>query len=146
LTALIQRPRRLIYLSSGLHRGGDASLDDLQWARKRWSDSQAYSDTKLHDVLLAFAIARHWKDVYSNALEPGWVPTKMGGPSAPDDLELGARTQAWLASSDEPAARVSGKYFFHQKLRNTHAAAHDERVQERLIAACEKISGTVIPA
>jgi NAD(P)-dependent dehydrogenase (short-subunit alcohol dehydrogenase family) len=145
LTALIDRPRRLIYLSSGLHRGGDATLDDLQWTRKRWSDSQAYSDTKLHDVLLAFGIARRWKDVYSNVLEPGWVPTKMGGPSAPDDLELGARTQVWLASSDEPAAKVTGKYFFHQRVRSSHSAAHDERVQERLIEACEKISEVAIP-
>jgi NAD(P)-dependent dehydrogenase (short-subunit alcohol dehydrogenase family) len=141
LTALLQRPKRLIYLSSGLHRGGDPSLEDLQWTKRSWNAMQAYSDTKLHDVLLAFAIARRWPDVYSNALEPGWVPTKMGGPNAPDDLELGARTQVWLASSDEPAAKVTGKYFFHQRLRNAHAAAHDEDVQERLIEACEKLSG-----
>jgi NAD(P)-dependent dehydrogenase (short-subunit alcohol dehydrogenase family) len=31
LTALIQQPKRLIYLSSGLHKGGDASLQDLTW-------------------------------------------------------------------------------------------------------------------
>jgi NAD(P)-dependent dehydrogenase (short-subunit alcohol dehydrogenase family) len=146
LTALIRRPRRLIYLSSGLHRSGDPSLEDLQWTQRRWNDMQAYSDTKLHDVLLAFAIARRWSDVYSNALEPGWVPTKMGGPGAPDDLELGARTQTWLATSDEPAARVSGKYFFHQRLRNAHAAAQDEKIQERLIEACEKVSGVKLTA
>ena len=146
LTALIQRPRRLIYLSSGLHRGGDPSLEDLQWTRRRWNDMQAYSDTKLHDVLLAFAIARRWSDVYSNALEPGWVPTKMGGPGAPDDLELGARTLSWLASSDEPGAKVSGKYFFHQRLRDAHPAAHDESIQERLIEECEKVSGVKLAA
>src|SRR5215831_6592419 len=31
LTALIQRPMRLVYLSSGLHQRGDASLKDLAW-------------------------------------------------------------------------------------------------------------------
>jgi NAD(P)-dependent dehydrogenase (short-subunit alcohol dehydrogenase family) len=79
LTALIQRPRRLVYLSSGLHQSGDASLEDLAWKERSWRGQQAYSDTKLHDVLLAFAIARLWPHILSNALEPGWVATKMGG-------------------------------------------------------------------
>ena len=79
LTALIARPRRLIYLSSGMHSGGDLVLDDLQWTRRRWNGSQAYSDSKLMDAMLAFAVARLWPDVSSNAVTPGWVATKMGG-------------------------------------------------------------------
>ncbi len=105
LTALMHRPDRLVYLSSGLHTGGTAKLDDLQWSGRRWNGSQAYSDTKLHDVLLAFGVARRWPDVLSNALTPGWVPTRMGGPGASDDLEQGHLTQAWLAVSDDPEAR-----------------------------------------
>ncbi len=104
LTALIKKPKRLVYLSSGLHRNGDASLKDLAWEQRPWQGQQAYSDTKLHDVLLAFAVARRWPGVLSNALEPGWVPTKMGGAGAPDDLDEGHRTQVWLAVSDDPAA------------------------------------------
>ena len=50
-------------------------------------------------------------------VEPGWVPTKMGGPDAPDDLSQAAVTQAWLAVSDDPAATVTGRYFYHQRLR-----------------------------
>jgi NAD(P)-dependent dehydrogenase (short-subunit alcohol dehydrogenase family) len=76
LTALIARPKRIVYLSSALHRDGDASLKDLTWAHRPWSGRQAYSDTKFHDVLLAFAIARRWRGVLSNALEPGWVPPR----------------------------------------------------------------------
>ena len=37
----------------------------------------------------------------SNALAPGRVPTKMGGPGAPDDLSQAHLTQAWLAVSGE---------------------------------------------
>src|SRR3954465_3091162 len=105
LTALIHRPKRLVYLSSGLHQSGDASLKDLAWRERPWRGQQAYSDTKLHDVILAFAIARLWPDVFSNALEPGWVPTKMGGPGAPDDMLKAPVTQAWLAVSNDKLAR-----------------------------------------
>jgi NAD(P)-dependent dehydrogenase (short-subunit alcohol dehydrogenase family) len=145
LTALIQRPKRLVYLSSGLHKGGDASLKDLAWEHRPWQGQQAYSDTKLHDVLLAFAIARRWTDVLSNALEPGWVPTKMGGPGAPDDLDAGHRTQVWLAVSTDPAAMVTGEYFFHMRPRTPLPAARDAERQEKLIEACKHFSGVDLP-
>ncbi|TMH59270.1 MAG: SDR family NAD(P)-dependent oxidoreductase [Betaproteobacteria bacterium] len=122
LTALIRKPKRLVYLSSGMHRSGDPSLKDLTWSARPWRGSSAYADTKLHDVILAFAVARKWPDVLSNALEPGWVATKMGGPGAPDDLDAGAVTQVWLATSNDPEAMVSGQYFYHQKRRAAEAA------------------------
>jgi NAD(P)-dependent dehydrogenase (short-subunit alcohol dehydrogenase family) len=146
LTELIHRPKRLIYLSSGLHQNGDASLDDLLWERRRWHGTQAYSDTKLHDVMLAFAIARRWLDVFSNAMEPGWVATKMGGPNAPDDLDAAHRTQVWLATSDDPAAKVTGEYFLHMKLRKPNPVARDTARQEKLLAACKQYSGIEMPS
>ena len=145
LTALIQKPKRLIYLSSGLHQNGDPSLQDLAWEARSWQGTQAYSDTKFHDVLLAFAVARRWHDVLSNALEPGWVATKMGGPGAPDDLEAGYVTQAWLAVSDDKAAKVTGEYFYHQKLRKPHPATRDVEKQEKLIEECRRFSGVELP-
>ena len=145
LTALIQKPKRLVYLSSGLHRSGDASLRDLAWENRLWQGQQAYSDTKLHDVLLTFAVARRWPDVLSNALEPGWVATKMGGPGAPDDLDAAHRTQVWLAVSDAPAARVTGEYFYHMRLRTPNPAARDTEQQERLLEACQRFSGVDLP-
>jgi NAD(P)-dependent dehydrogenase (short-subunit alcohol dehydrogenase family) len=145
LTALIDKPKRLVYLSSGLHRSGDASLVDLAWERRAWQGTTAYSDSKLHDALLACAVARRWPGVLSNALEPGWVATKMGGKGAPDDLQAAPKTQVWLAVSDEPAATVSGAYFYHMKPRDTHPAVHDVAVQEHLIEACEGFSGIRLP-
>ncbi len=146
LTALITKPQRLVYLSSGMHRSGDGSLRDLTWSTRPWDGSSAYADSKLHDLILAFAIARRWPDVYSNALEPGWVATKMGGAGAPDDLEAAPKTQVWLATSDEPAALVTGKYFYHMKQRAADKAAADRVTQERLLAECARLSGVSLPA
>jgi NAD(P)-dependent dehydrogenase (short-subunit alcohol dehydrogenase family) len=145
LTALISKPKRLVYLSSMLHQNGDPTLEDLTWKARAWVGVQAYSDTKLHDVLLAFGIARRWPGVLSNAVEPGWVPTKMGGTEATDDLDQAHRTQVWLAASDQPRALVTGEYFYHLKRKGTHPAAHDVARQDRLLAICEHLSGIALP-
>jgi len=141
LSVLIKLPKRLAYLSSGMHHGAGTDLDDLTWSRRRWNGSEAYAESKFHDVLLAFAIARKFPKIFSNALEPGWVPTKMGGSGAPDDLDQAHRTQAWLATSDDPAARVSGQYFFHQRPRAPNPAAKDVHKQDALLDQCARISG-----
>jgi NAD(P)-dependent dehydrogenase (short-subunit alcohol dehydrogenase family) len=145
LTALIRRPKRLVYLSSGLHESGDPSLNDLAWEDRPWRGQQAYADSKLHDVLVAFAVARRWPDVFSNALEPGWVATKMGGANAPDDLEEGRRTQVWLAVSEDPSAKVSGEYFYHMRPRKPHPATRDPGIQDKLLEACQRFSGVPLP-
>jgi NAD(P)-dependent dehydrogenase (short-subunit alcohol dehydrogenase family) len=144
LTALIHPPRRLIYISSGLHKEGDPSLGDLNWTQRPWQGQQAYSDSKLHNVLLAFAMARRLPGVLCNAMTPGWVQTKMGGLDANDDLDQAHRTQVWLATSDDPASQVSGKYFYHLKAEEPLAVALDDSLQDRFVAACEQLTGILI--
>ena len=145
LTAAIERPARLVYLSSGMHYGAAAEFSDLTWERRRWNGAQAYAETKLHDALLAFAAARRWPDVLSNAVDPGWVPTKMGGSGAPDDLDLAHRTQAWLAVSEEAGAKVSGRFFRNKQARAPNRVAEDAAVQDRLIELCAEISRVAFP-
>jgi NAD(P)-dependent dehydrogenase (short-subunit alcohol dehydrogenase family) len=129
-----------------MHRSARAELDDLTWQARRWNGSEAYAETKLHDVLLAFAIARRWPDVFSNAVEPGWVATRMGGPRAPDELDQGHRTQVWLAVSDDAAARVTGRLFFHLRERAPNPVAREAGVQDRFIEACARLSGITLPS
>lgn len=144
LTALIERPKRLIYLSSNMHYNKTPDFSDIQWKQRSWRSSAAYAETKLHDLLLAFAVARYWPDVFSNAVDPGWVPTRMGGPNAPDDLSEGCRTQAWLSVSSDGAACVSGRYFHHMKQQAPDPIANDESLQDQLIKICGQLSGIVL--
>lgn len=139
LTCLIHKPQRLIYLSSGMHRQGNADLKQLD------ARSVTYSDSKLHINILTMAVARKWPDVYANAVDPGWVPTKMGGAGAPDSLEHGYQTQTWLAASEDPRAKVSGRYFYHQKVKEGRPEAHDMAVQEELLAICARFTGVTFP-
>lgn len=141
LTALIERSGRLVYLSSSMHRGGGGSLRDIDWVERRWDSSRAYSESKLYVAALAFAVARRWPDVLSNAVDPGWVPTKMGGPGAPDDLEMGHLTQTWLAVSDDPAATVSGGYWYHRQRQSPAAEVSDPGFQDQLVAKLAELTG-----
>lgn len=143
LTAAVPRPARLVYLSSGMHLGGRARLDGLDWSGRR--PTATYSDSKLLVTVLAAAVARRWPDVFANAVDPGWVPTRMGGPDAPDDLHLGHLTQEWLATSAEPAARTSGGYWHHQQRRPAHPAVQDETFQDALLHELAACTGIALP-
>jgi NAD(P)-dependent dehydrogenase (short-subunit alcohol dehydrogenase family) len=145
LTALIDRPKTLVYLSSGMHHQAQANLGDILWQKRRWNGAHAYAESKLHDAMLAFAVARRWSEVRSNVLEPGWVATRMGGPGAPDDMDQAHLTQAWLATGDDPKAQVTGKYFYHQKRVSPNPEAEDPALQDRLIAICAEISAVELP-
>ena len=142
LTCMIRKPRRLIYLSSGMHLHGRANLENIKLDGSRLS----YSDSKLHVVMLCMAVARKWLDVYSNAVDPGWVPTRMGGPGAPDDLQKGYETQTWLAVSNDSRAKVSGRYFYHQSEKQPNPQANDVTLQEKFLSLCGNITGVPFPS
>lgn len=139
LTAVIHRPRRLVYLSSGMHRT-EPHLEDAQWESRRWSGWAAYSESKLYVTMLSLAVARLWPDTASNAVDPGWVPTRMGGRGAPDDLDEGCATQIALATG-APFPEVTGGYFHHMSIRPPAAGARNEALQEQLLGLCRKLSG-----
>ncbi|MGE5829472.1 MAG: SDR family NAD(P)-dependent oxidoreductase [Micromonosporaceae bacterium] len=146
LTALMPMPARLVYLSSGLQAQGVAVLDDLHFERREWQGFQAYCDSKLYDVMLAFAVARLHTGVRSNAVNPGWVRTRMGGAGAPDDLADGAATSVWLAVSDEPGATVTGRLLERGQTVPANPAASDVALQDGLLRACAEMSGVELPA
>jgi NAD(P)-dependent dehydrogenase (short-subunit alcohol dehydrogenase family) len=137
LTCLIEKPKRLIYVSSDMHLGGQSKLKDLQSN----FNNITYSDSKLQVLMLCKFFARHISDMFINALHPGWVPTKMGGKSAPDNLQKGYETQVWLSVSNDKDALVNGNYFFHQKQSRYSAEADELIKQDELAALCSEMSG-----
>jgi NAD(P)-dependent dehydrogenase (short-subunit alcohol dehydrogenase family) len=144
LTALIDRPDRLIYLSSGMHHGATGSLRDIDWTELRWDAARAYSESKLHVTALALALARAWPEVLSNVVDPGWVPTKMGGARATDDLEVGYITQTWLAVSNDSAATVSGGYWYHRQRQTPAREARDPAFQDQLMERLAALTGVAL--
>ena len=141
LTCLIEKPDRLIYMSSGMHMQGRAKLESFKTDIHRIT----YSDSKLHVLMLCKAAARKWPEGFANAVDPGWVPTKMGGKGAPDDLQKGFETQVWLAVSNDDKARVSGQYFYHQKATRSNPEADDVTLQEKFLLLCKELTGILFP-
>ncbi len=141
LTCLMEKPERLIYIGSDMQAYGHARLGTLSL-----ESGASYSDSKLYVLMMTMAVAKKWPQTYVNAVDPGWVPTKMGGAHAPDDLQKGAETQAWLAVSSEADAKVTGRYFFHKKEADYNTQADDAKLQERLLAVCEELSGVSFSA
>jgi NAD(P)-dependent dehydrogenase (short-subunit alcohol dehydrogenase family) len=141
LTALLPGPSRLVYLSSSSHFGGRPSLDGIDWRGQR---PGRYEDSKLFLTTLAAAVARLRPEVLSNAVDPGWVPTKMGGRRAPDDLRMGHRTQEWLVSSNDSEALTSGGYWYHFERRPPHPAVSDQAFQDLLLQALAAETGVQI--
>jgi len=144
LTALIDRPDRLIYVSSGMHRAGAGSLRDIDWTERRWNASQAYSESKLYVTALAFTVGRVWPDVSSNAVDPGWAATKMTGAAATGDLEPGSRTQTWLAVSNDAAATMSGGYWYRRQRVEPAPQARDPGFQDELMDRLAALTGVAL--
>ena len=145
LTCLMPLAARMVYLTSGLEADGRLHMDDLQWTTRPWVGMQAYSDTKLHDSMLAFEVAARHPEIVVNAVDPGWIKTNMGGPGAPDPVELGAETQVWLVTSDDPIARTSGQYVKRREVHVPNPATRDADARAALVAELERITGLALP-
>ena len=128
-----------------MHHGGHPSLDDLDWLKRPWNGTQAYSDSKLLFTTFAAPLAQRWTDTDVNAVDPGWVPTRMGGPAATDDLEQGHTTQVWLAVSEQPEANVTGRYWYHQQPQDPAPAVHDPAFQNALLHELERLTDVALP-
>ncbi|MDO5495954.1 MAG: SDR family oxidoreductase, partial [bacterium] len=136
LTALMERPERLVYLSSGMHRTGSERVLEADWG----AGGGEYSDSKLAVTALAMAVAHRWPEVAVNAVDPGWQPTAMGGEHATGDMEDGIGTQVWLADAFEAGEETAG-YWKVLAREQPHPLVISEEFQERLLASLAEFTG-----
>jgi hypothetical protein len=77
VTALIEKPGRLVYLSSDINRRAGARMEDLTRLKRRWDGDEAYAESKLYDVLLHRCRRLALAKVYFRApWKPGWVAAR----------------------------------------------------------------------
>ncbi|KAJ7917644.1 hypothetical protein B0H13DRAFT_1994475 [Mycena leptocephala] len=142
LTCLMAKPKSLLFVSSGMHYSGRVNVDGNEETLLRSS----YSDSKLHGVMLAKVFARRWIDVSSFSADPGWVPTKMGGRSAPGNIEHAVDTFVMAALGEGQATPAkTGAYWKDSSVHDPNSLANDEALQDRLVNELERISGVKIP-
>jgi NAD(P)-dependent dehydrogenase (short-subunit alcohol dehydrogenase family) len=74
---------RIVTVSSHLHAGGRLDLDDLNWQSRPYQSSQAYSDSKLANVLFTLELQRRLSasgaNVRALAVHPGMTRTNLFG-------------------------------------------------------------------
>jgi len=145
LTCLMPLSARMVYLTSGLESQGRWHPDDLQWTRREWSGMQAYSDSKLHVSMLSFELAARHPEASINAVDPGWIQTRMGGPEAWDPVDLGAETQVWLVTSDAKPATASGRYLKRRGILEPNPVVLDGKARGDLVTELERLTGLALP-
>lgn len=146
LTCMMDKPKRLLYLTSGLHYSGSDDFKDITWNERRWSSGQAYNDSKLHDVMLANFVARQWSDVQSCSMDPGWIATKMGGRSAPGKVSTpGQAIFEYALGQSSVVGDKTGAYFTPQGANSPQKAASDTKKQDEFVKICEELSGVSFP-
>jgi len=153
-------PARIVTVSSGAHAQGRLDFNDLQGERN-YSGQQAYSQSKLANVMFTYQLARRLEGtgVTATAAHPGVVATSFGAEDHPAHLGImirvarplmktpsqGALTPVYLASSPE-AEGVTGQYFAHRKPKTSSKASYDTAAQARLWQASAALTGLTAAA
>jgi NAD(P)-dependent dehydrogenase (short-subunit alcohol dehydrogenase family) len=144
LTLLKNSPSaRIINLTSGIHFRGRLDLDDLEFGRRKWRSIDAYTQSKLCNILFTKSLARSLADtnISINCLAPGWVNTGLFRNANP----LVKISASMMAMSPTKAARnlvhlvtaedlenVSGEYFAGMGMRKSSALSCDEDLADKL--------------
>ncbi|MGB9696318.1 MAG: SDR family oxidoreductase [Ignavibacteria bacterium] len=102
---LLKANSRVINVSS--------SLGSICKGMANYAPIYSVSKTALNAVTIQLAYALQSKGVAVNAVCPGWVKTRLGGPNAQRTVEQGAETIVWLAT--EAPIKFTGKFFKDKK-------------------------------
>ena len=153
-------PSRIITVSSGMHHRADFDIDDLQSKKKTFRNINAYSVSKLANILFTYELHHRLRaegitKVSVNAVHPGFTRTNLGKngtstllqriglalihPFMAIPAEKGAETSIHVAISPE-IENISGKYFVNKKIANSSPITYDREIQKRLWEISAKLT------
>ena len=158
---------RIVTVASNAHARGQLDLDDLNWHTRPYDTSQAYSDSKLANLLFTFELQRRLSargsSVRAMAVHPGMVRTNLFGHRpmlgsmidfigrfAMQDPAHGARSTLFAATQDIPGGSfVQPTGFGHLRgtpgISTAAPSAYDATVAARLWALSVRLTGTDAP-
>jgi hypothetical protein len=90
------------------------------------------------------AVAGRWPDVLSNAVDRGWVPTKMGGPGAPDDFEMDVSPRPGSRSAMIRLLSSAADCWHHRRPQVRAREVSDTRFQNELSATLAELTGVTL--
>ena len=160
---------RVVTVSSNAHERGHIDLDDLNWERRPYRSSQAYSDSKLANLLFTFELQRRLGGAGSRvravAVHPGMVRTNLFGhatgvtatligalgPLVMQDPAHGARPTLFAATQDVPGGSfVQPDGLAHLRgdpaVATASRDAYDAEVAGRLWDLSVRLTGIASPA
>ena len=139
-------PARIVTVSSSAHATGKINFGDLK-GEHRYSGQQAYSQSKLANMLFTYELARRLDGtgVTATVLHPGVVRTGFAAEDPPPTWKAflllirlflktpqkGAATSIYLSSSPEVEG-VTGTYFVGRKPKASSPASRDTAAAARL--------------
>ncbi len=158
---------RIVTVSSNAHARGSLDLDDLNWRTRSYQTSQAYSDSKLANLLFTFELQRALdaagSSVRAMAVHPGMVRTNLFshrrvqgavfgflGRFLMQAPELGAQSTLFAATQDIPGGSfVQPSGFAHLRgtpvLSTASPSAYDASQARALWTLSARLTGTDAP-
>ena len=135
---------RVVVVNSVAHQGGYIGFQNLQGERS-YDAYDAYASSKLANLLFSVELAERLRDaqITVNALHPGTIGTKLlreGFNMDGADVEQGARTSTYLATSPEVEGITGGFYMDCQPTASSLFAA-DPVLRDRLWQVSEELVG-----
>jgi NAD(P)-dependent dehydrogenase (short-subunit alcohol dehydrogenase family) len=159
---------RVVTVASQAERFARLDFDDLNWERRPYQPSRAYSDSKLANLLFTAELQRRLdaagSGVLAMAAHPGFVATDIYNnqgrrPSGllaimirllAQDADMGALPTLYAAVADIPGNSFAGpRHFAHMRgapmLIGRSAIAQDADLARRLWDVSEQLTGVCFP-
>lgn len=149
-------PSRIVNVTTRLRDNVAVNFDDPQFTKRRYNGFQAYSETKLGNILFTYELSRRLQGtgVTVNCVHPGIFKSNFGREGMPPFMRvLNSLFRPFMAEAEQAAQRVlyvatapelegvTGKYFGDKAELRSPAQSYDQAAQQRLWRLSEELTG-----